>query len=91
MRAPAVHRRDRQPVHIHPGIARIGALQEPGQREPRRDDRRHVFETVHGDVDLATPERVLELLEEQTFAAIDASDTSCLLSPLVLMVTISGR
>src|SRR5258708_10198844 len=59
----------RDAVELHPGIARISAIEEGGQNEVVRNDRRYVLETVHGQVDLATPQGVLKLLDEEPLAS----------------------
>ena len=54
---------------MKPDVARIGALEKSRERELRRNDRRHVLEAVHGDIDVAVLQRFVELLDEQTLAA----------------------
>ena len=51
------------------GVARILARQEGGELEPVRQHRRHVLGGMHGDVDAAGEQRLLDLLGEQALAA----------------------
>src|SRR5258708_1894252 len=59
----------RNTVELNPGIARISAIEEGGQDEVVRNDRRHVLEAMHGQVDLAAPQGLLQLLDEQPLAS----------------------
>ena len=51
------------------GIARILARQHRHDRKPRRQHGRHVLGRMHGEVDAAGEQRVLDLLGEQALAA----------------------
>ena len=50
-------------------VACIFARQEGGDHQPGRLRRRHVLHAVHGDVDAARQQRLLDLLDEQALAA----------------------
>ncbi len=50
-------------------VARVFAGQHRGDVEAVRQDRRHVLAAVHGEVDLAAQQRVLDFLHEQPLAA----------------------
>ena len=51
------------------GIARVLARQECRQRKPGRQKGRKVFRRMHGDIDGAGEQSLLDFLGEQTFAA----------------------
>jgi hypothetical protein len=63
------HLGDRRVRWMEPHVARIGALEEAGQLEVRWDDRRHILEAVHRDVDRAALQRLFQFLDEEPFAA----------------------
>ncbi len=50
-------------------IARIFARQEGREHEPRRQHARHVFRRMHGEIDGAGQQRLLDLLGEKALAA----------------------
>ena len=60
---------ERAAVEGDEGVAHVLARQVAGDREAVRLERRHVLHRMHGDVDLAGEQRVLDLAREQALAA----------------------
>ena len=61
--------RERGGLGADEGIAHVLARQQAGDRQARRQQRRHVLHGMHGEVDLAGQQRLLDLLGEQALAA----------------------
>ena len=69
MTAPAGSVVERGVLEADEGVARILALEDGGDGEALRQDRRHVLHRMHGEVDVAGEQRLLQLLGEQPLAA----------------------
>ena len=60
---------DSGPTRQHERVPRIFALEHRADLEPVGQQRRHVLAAVHGEIDVAAEQRVLDFLHEEPLAA----------------------
>ena len=70
MTAPLGHLGERAVLEADEGIARVLPLQRGAERQPGRQNSRHVLHGMHGEVDRAGEQRLLDLLGKETLAAL---------------------